>query len=77
MSPDRLFVEHLGVGRVARLAPFFVLGPISGPLAAGVVLNFRDRRPVLASLYGVVLTFWLTLAPLEMARALGASIARL
>jgi hypothetical protein len=77
MSPDQLFVEHLGAGRFARLAPFFVLGPISGPLAAGVVLNFRDGRPILAALYGLTLTLWLTLAPLELAHAFGASAARL
>jgi hypothetical protein len=77
MSPDRFFVEHLGAGRVARLAPFFVLGPISGPLTAGVVLNLRDRRPVLASLYALTLSLWLTLGPLEVARAFGSSMARL
>jgi hypothetical protein len=77
MSPDRFFVERLGAGRVARLAPFFALGPISGPLAAGVILNLRDGRPVLASLYGLTLSLWLTLAPLEFAQTFGASLARL
>ncbi|HEY2709408.1 MAG TPA: hypothetical protein VGI95_15265 [Caulobacteraceae bacterium] len=38
-----------------RLAPFFLAGPISGPLLAGVVLNFRAGRPVLASLYAIAL----------------------
>jgi hypothetical protein len=77
LSPDRFFVEHLGAGRVARLAPFFVLGPISGPLTAGIVLNLKERRPVLASLYGLMLSLWLTLAPLEVAHAFGTSMARL
>jgi hypothetical protein len=42
--------------RFKRLAPFFLAGPISGPLLAGVVLNFRQGRPVLGSLYAILLT---------------------
>jgi hypothetical protein len=42
--------------RFKRLAPFFLAGPISGPLLAGVVLNFKEGRPVLGSLYAVLLT---------------------
>ncbi len=38
-----------------RLAPYFLLGPISGPLIAGVVHNFRGGRPVLGSLYAIAL----------------------
>ncbi len=41
--------------RWARVAPFFVFGPISGPLMAGVVFNFREGRPVLATMYAVAL----------------------
>jgi len=41
--------------KVKRLAPFFLAGPISGPLLAGVVLNFRQGRPVLGSLYAIAL----------------------
>jgi hypothetical protein len=41
--------------RVKRLAPFFLAGPISGPLLAGVVLNLKNRRPILASLYAIAL----------------------
>lgn len=41
--------------RWKRLAPFFLLGPITGPLTAGVVFNLREGRPVLAALYGVAL----------------------
>ena len=41
--------------RWKRLAPFFLLGPITGPLVAGVVFNFREGRPVLATLYAVAL----------------------
>lgn len=42
--------------RVKRLAPFFLAGPISGPLLAGVVLNFKEGRPVLGTLYAILLT---------------------
>ena len=38
-----------------RVAPFLLLGPISGPLVAGVVLNYRDGRRVLAAMYAVLL----------------------
>ncbi|MHB8528111.1 MAG: hypothetical protein ACYC8V_01190 [Caulobacteraceae bacterium] len=41
--------------RLKRLAPYFVAGPISGPLLAGVVINFRGGRPVLGSLYAIAL----------------------
>ena len=41
--------------RVKRLAPFFLAGPISGPLLAGVVFNLRGGRPILASLYAIAL----------------------
>ncbi|MGH7023324.1 MAG: hypothetical protein ACREEB_06990 [Caulobacteraceae bacterium] len=62
---------------MARLAPFFALGPISGPLTAGVVLNLRGGRPVLACLYATALALWLTLAPIEAAHVLPASMAKL
>jgi hypothetical protein len=32
-----------------------LLGPLTGPLAAGVVLNLKDGRPVLAAMYAVLL----------------------
>jgi hypothetical protein len=41
--------------RIIRVAPFFAFGPISGPLMAGVVFNFREGRPVLAAMYAVAL----------------------
>lgn len=40
--------------RFKRLAPFFLLGPISGPLVAGVLFNLRER-PILATLYALAL----------------------
>jgi hypothetical protein len=63
----------LGNERVRRLAPFFVLGPISGPLTAGVVLNLRCGRPVLAGLYSLALGLWLVIAPAELAHLLPAA----
>ena len=38
-----------------RVAPFLLIGPISGPLAAGVYFNLREGRPVLAGLYAIAL----------------------
>ena len=49
--------------RFKRLAPFFLVGPVSGPLLAGVVFNFRDGRPVLGSLYAIALVEFLFLLP--------------
>jgi hypothetical protein len=49
--------------RWKRLAPFFLLGPISGPLVAGVVFNFREGRPVLGALYAVALVELTLLLP--------------
>lgn len=46
---------HRGVPTWRRIAPFLVLGPISGPLVAGLLINLREGRPVLATLYGVAL----------------------
>lgn len=49
--------------RWKRLAPFFLLGPITGPLTAGVVFNWREGRPVLAAMYGVALVELTLLLP--------------
>ena len=46
-----------------RLAPFFLVGPVSGPLLAGVVFNAREGRPVLAGLYAVALIEFTFLLP--------------
>ena len=53
--------------RWKRLAPFFLLGPISGPLLAGIVFNFREGRPVLALLYAVALIEFTVLLPVFVA----------
>jgi hypothetical protein len=54
--------------RVKRLAPFFLAGPISGPLLAGVVLNFRNGRPILGSLYAIALAEVAIFLPLLTAK---------
>jgi len=53
--------------RWKRLAPFFLLGPVSGPLLAGVVFNFREGRPVLAGMYAIVLVGFTLLLPVAVA----------
>ncbi|HVN01358.1 MAG TPA: hypothetical protein VMT68_14205 [Caulobacteraceae bacterium] len=54
--------------KVKRLAPFFLAGPISGPLLAGVVLNFKEGRPVLGSLYAIALAEITVCLPLITAK---------
>lgn len=49
--------------KVKRIAPFFLLGPVSGPLLAGVVFNFRDGRPILGTLYALALAEFTFLLP--------------
>ncbi len=51
-----------------RLAPFFLLGPVSGPLTAGIVFNLRGGRPVLALLYALALAEFVFLLPVVTAR---------
>lgn len=53
--------------RWKRLAPFFLLGPITGPLTAGVVFNLREGRPVLAAMYAVALVELTLLLPVIVA----------
>lgn len=54
--------------RFKRLAPYFLAGPISGPLLAGVVINFREGRPVLGSLYAIALAEIAIFLPLITAK---------
>ena len=51
-----------------RVAPYFLIGPVSSPLVAGVVINFREGRPVLGSLYAVLLAQYVVLLPAVTAR---------
>jgi hypothetical protein len=60
---------------LGKVAPYLVLGPVSGPLTAGVVVNLRGGRPFLAGLYGFLLASWLFLAPVEAAQLLPSSLA--
>jgi hypothetical protein len=64
-SPDR---KEPPLSRFKRLAPYFLIGPISGPLVAGVVINLREERPVLAGLYAIALVQYVILLPAVVAR---------
>jgi hypothetical protein len=71
--PARLHGAMSAIGisvspRVKRLAPFFLAGPISGPLLAGVVLNFKEGRPVLGSLYAILLAEFTVCLPMITAK---------
>ncbi|HEY7901702.1 MAG TPA: hypothetical protein VIC25_11020 [Caulobacteraceae bacterium] len=76
-GPEKMLLNRLGKSRFVRLAPYFALGPVSGPLTAGIVINWRGGRPVLAGLYATALALWLVLAPLEAAKVLPAGLAHL
>ena len=57
------------MSRFKRLAPFFLAGPISGPLLAGVVFNLRGGRPILGGLYVIALVEYTFLLPMLVAKA--------
>lgn len=46
-----------------RVAPYLLVGPISGPLLERVVFNLREGRPVRAGLYGLALVEYVILLP--------------
>jgi hypothetical protein len=56
------------MSRLKQIAPFFLLGPISGPLLAGLVLNRREGRPVLSALYAIALIEYTFLLPALVAK---------
>lgn len=64
------YIKRRGGSRLARLAPFFLIGPISGPLVAGIVFNFRGGRPFLGTLYAILLALFVVLLPLLAGKAL-------
>jgi hypothetical protein len=43
------------VSSFRRIAPWLLLGPITGPLAAGMYRNIRRDEHILACLYGLAL----------------------
>jgi hypothetical protein len=49
--------------RLKRLAPYLLLGPITGPLCMAMVHHFRGGRPVLATLYGIAMVEIIVLLP--------------
>jgi hypothetical protein len=46
-----------------RIAPFLLLGPISGPIVAAITFNFREGRPFLGSLYVILLLQYIVYLP--------------
>jgi hypothetical protein len=56
------------LARIKRLAPYLLLGPVSGPLVAGIVHNFRGGRPVLGAMYTVLLMEFVYLLPVLSAK---------
>jgi hypothetical protein len=56
--------------RIPPWMAYAALGPISGPLAAGVVRNWRKGARVLAALYVVAIVETLVLAPLLVERVM-------
>jgi hypothetical protein len=59
---------------IKRLAPWLLLGPITGLLAEGVYRNMRAGEPVLVSLYTFALAIsWYDMSRFgtELIRALG------
>lgn len=56
------------MARFKRLAPYFLIGPISGPLLAGVVINYQGGRKVLAGLYAIALVQYFILLPSLVAK---------
>jgi hypothetical protein len=51
-----------------RVAPYLLLGPISGPLLAGVVINLQEGRPILATMYAIALVECIVLLPIIVAK---------
>ena len=56
--------------RIGELTAYASMGPVSGPLAAGMVRSLRNRRPVLAGLYAVALVEAFFLLPYLLAKAI-------
>jgi hypothetical protein len=54
--------------RWRKYLPFLLLGPVSGPLIAAIVFNFRAGRRVVASLYAVALISFTILLPYVTAK---------
>ena len=60
--------------RFRSLVPWLLLGPVTGPLLAGLVRSLRTGHPILAGLYAfAVLETWLILTLLARGVAVAAS----
>jgi len=56
------------VSVLKQIAPYMLIGPISGLLVAGVVINWRGGRPILSAVYGFFLVNYAVLLPLLTAK---------
>lgn len=56
--------------RAVAWTTYIALGPISGPLAAGAVRNWRKGHRVLAGLYVIALIEAIVLTPVALAHLL-------
>jgi len=54
--------------RLGKYAPFLLMGPVSGPLAAAMIHHFRQGKPVRAGLYGAALVAFTLLLPYVTAK---------
>jgi hypothetical protein len=61
--------------RTASWAAIAALGPISGPLVARMMVNWRRGDRVLAGIYGVAVLETALLLPLLATRVLGVQLA--
>jgi len=52
--------------RMPTWIAYAALGPVSGPLAAGVVRNWRKGERVLAAFYAVAMVEFFVLAPVAL-----------
>ena len=61
-----VMVAQKRLRKFVALGGYALLGPITGPLTAGVVRNLRGGAPILAGLYGVAIAAsWLALGCME------------
>lgn len=51
------------MSRFRRIAPYLLLGPLTGPFVAGVVINLQKGNRVLAALYAIAVLETVFLLP--------------
>jgi len=56
------------VSGLKKVGPFWLVGPISGPLMAGMVFNWREGRRLRSAIYGAALLQYSFLLPFVVAK---------